>query len=179
MKRLFIPSLVLTCLLLCLALSSGLAEEALDLASLAPVELPASSEAQVAELYCGPTQGFFRHDGLTLDTGKPFVYFGQHDCWAMVAGGTLEDMGPVGWVESAAAIFPEEPQLSFDDALPAMVEEDTFLTDEPFAASPVHLCELARGTQVLLLAQYEGWVYVQADLEDTPIRAFLPLSAVL
>ena len=41
------------------------------------------------------------------------------------------------------------------------------------------LCALARGTQVLLLAQMEGWAYVQTEIEGTPVRAFLPVSAIL
>lgn len=179
MKR----ALILTLTLLFLALPLGAlcedSQDSFEIGALAPVELSAQEEALVADLYCGPTQGFFRHDALSVDTGAPFVYFGQYDCWAMVASGTLEDMGPIGWVESAAFLAPENPQLAFEDALTVMVEDDTFLTDEPLAASPARLCDIARGTQVILLAQYEGWGYVQGEIEGTPVRAFLPLSAIL
>ena len=153
--------------------------EALDIGSLTPAVLPAQQEAGEAALYLGPTQGFLREGDAALDTAAPFVCFGQADCWAMVAQGTLGDMGAVGWIESAAANLPEEPLLGFDDALSTMVEEDTFLTVTPFGESPAALCALARGTQVLLLAQMEGWAYVQTEIEGTPVRAFLPVSAIL
>ena len=48
----------------------------------------------------------------------------------------------------------------------------------PFADAPAGLCAIARGEQVLLLAQYEGWAYVQTEIGETPVRAFLPVSAI-
>ena len=172
-------NVMLAALLLCLLIPCCALGESADVSVLSPVEMAPETDGQVLDLYCGPTQGFYRHAGQTLDTGKPYVLFGQYDCWAMVAQGTPGDMGAVGWIESAAANLPEEPLLGFDDALSAMVEEDTFLTVTPFGESPAALCALARGTQVLLLAQMEGWAYVQTEIEGTPVRAFLPVSAIL
>lgn len=175
--------LILLLMLALLALPmSALAEEAvptLEIGTLEPVELPGETDGLTAALYCGPTQGFFRHDELTLDLSKPFVYFGQFDCWAMVAQGTLDDMGPVGWIEAGAFLAPAEPQLGFTDALSVMVEDDTYLTDDPLSESPVQLCELARGTHVTLLAQYASWGYVQTEIDGVPVRAFLPQSSIL
>ena len=167
-------------LVLMLALALPVCAQELDIGALSPIALPAAyGEATPVELYAGPTMGFYREDGAVIDLGAPFVCFGQYDCWAMVAQGTPEDMGAIGWIESAAANLPEEPQLGFDDALPAMVEEDTFLTVTPFAESPAALSTLERGAQVLLLAQLGDWAYVQAETDGTPVRAFLPVSAVL
>ena len=174
MKKL-IPLLAL---LLLLALPACAQE--LEIGALSPVGMDAAyGETTLIDLYCGPTMGFYRDGDAAIDLGEPFVYFGQYDCWAMVAPGTPEEMGVIGWIESAAATLPEEPQLGFDDALPAMVEEDTFLTVTPFAESPAPLCTLERGAQVLLLAQLGDWAYVQAETDGTPVRAFLPVSAVL
>ena len=174
MKKL-IPLLAL---LLLLALPACAQE--LEIGALSPVGMDAAyGETTLIDLYCGPTMGFYRDGEAVIDLGQPFVFFGQYDCWAMVAQGTPGDMGAVGWIESAAANLPEEPLLGFDDALSAMVEEDTFLTVTPFGESPAALCVLARGTQVLLLAQMEGWAYVQTEIEGTPVRAFLPVSAIL
>lgn len=169
------------CLALTLCLLPGvcLAESAdsLGVYVLEPLACPASDEAETTDLYLGPTQGSYRPDDLTIDLSAPYVYFGQHDCWAMVASGTPEDMGPIGWVEAAAADFPAQPQLSFEDALPVMVEEDATLIASPAAEEP--LCTLARGTQVLLLAQLGDWGYVQAEIDSVPVRALLPLNAIL
>lgn len=165
-------------LLLTLALPACAQE--LDIGALVPIPMEAAyGKATPVDLYCGPTMGFYRDGEAVIDLGEPFVYFGQYDCWAMVAPGTPEAMGAIGWIESAAASLPEEPQLGFDDALPAMVEEDTYLTVTPFAKSPDPLCTLARGAQVLLLAQLGDWAYVQAEIGETPVRAFLPVRAIL
>ena len=89
---------MLAALLLCLLLScAALGESA---GALTPMERSPEADGQVLDLYCGPTQGFYRHGGQTLDTGKPYVLFGQYDCWAMAAQGTAESFGPVGWVEA-------------------------------------------------------------------------------
>ena len=114
MKKL-IPLLAL---LLLLALPACAQE--LEIGALSPVGMDAAyGETTLIDLYCGPTMGFYRDGEAVIDLGQPFVFFGQYDCWAMVAQGTLGDMGAVGWIESAAANLPEEPLLGFDDALSA------------------------------------------------------------
>lgn len=167
-------------LLLCLLCMPALAQEAQLVPPLTPV-VPGEQQAPAqAALYCGPTQGFYRPGEDVLDTGAPFVCFGHYDCWAMVAQGTQDSFGPVGWVEAAAIDgLDSAPLLGFEEALTAMVEEDTFLTDDPLAAEPRRLCSVARGTQVLLLAQMDGWLYVQGEIDGVPVRAFVPAHAVL
>ena len=165
--------------LLLLALPA-LAQEALEIGALAPVVLPAQDASGECALYCGPTQGFYRHGEAVLDTREPFVCFGQYDCWAMVAAGTPEAFGPVGWIEAAAlSSLDGAAALSFEDALPVMIEEDAPLTDNPLSDAPAALATLPRGTQVTLLAGFGDWGYVQTELEGVPVRAFVPLAAIL
>lgn len=165
--------------LLLLALPA-LAQEALEIGALAPVVLPAQDASGECALYCGPTQGFYRHGEAVLDTREPFVCFGQYDCWAMVAAGTPESFGPVGWIEAAAlSSLDGAAELSFEDALPVMIEEDAPLTDDPLSDAPAALATLPRGTQVTLLAGFGDWGYVQTELEGVPVRAFVPLAAIL
>lgn len=169
--------------LLLLTLPFALAHaEGIDVYTLAPVAvMPATKCAeQTAELYCGPTQGSYRPEEQTIDLSLPYVYFGQHDSWAMVAQGSVDAFGPVGWVEAALIDAPYEPQLTFEDGFAAMVEETAALTNDPFghafgAALPL---SLERGAQVSVLAQYEGWLYVQAEIADTPVRAFIPAECI-
>lgn len=165
--------------LLLLALPA-LAQEALEIGALAPVVLPAQDASGECALYCGPTQGFYRHGEAVIDTREPFVCFGQYDCWAMVAAGTPEAFGPVGWIEAAAlSSLDGAAELSFEDALPVMIEEDAPLTDDPLSDAPAALATLPRGTQVTLLAGFGDWGYVQTELEGVPVRAFVPLAAIL
>ena len=172
---------MLAAFLLCLLLPCGVLGESADVNVLAPMAMPPESDGQVLDLYCGPTQGFYRHAGQTLDTGKPYVLFGQYDCWAMAAQGTADSFGPVGWVEAGSIPdIPYEPQLGFEDGFAAMVEEIAPMTDNPLAEDPFDgwTVSLEPGTQIIVLAQYGDWLYVQAELGDTPVRAFIQADTV-
>lgn len=176
-------SLLLFALLLLFPLCS-IAEESisLDVDALIPTACEASVDGGMIALYCGPTQGFYRHEDQALDLGKPYVFFGQFDCWSMVAQGTPDAFGPVGWVESALLeALPEAPELTFEQALSAMVEEDSAITNNPFSLSKENAWSspIARGEQVIILAQYGDWLYIQTDISDMPARVFLPASAIL
>lgn len=159
------------------ALAQG---EPLEIGTLLPTVLPAQQETGVTALYFGPTQGFLREGEAALDTGEPFVCFGQADCWAMVAPGTPEDFGPVGWIESAALDTRDSAaELTFDDALEVMIEDEAPLTADPLHGDTPALATLPRGTRVLLLARYGDWGYVQTELGGVPVRAFVPMAAIL
>ena len=166
--------------LLALVLPALALGEALEIGTLAPAVLPAQRETGEAALYLGPTQGFLRADGAALDTGEPFVCFGQADCWAMVAPGTPEDFGPVGWIEAAALdTLDGTAELPFADALEVMIEDDAPLTADPLHGDTPALATLPRGTRVLLLARHGDWGYVQTELGGVPVRAFVPMAAIL
>lgn len=172
--------IMLAAMLVCLIPCAALCQDA-GLFALEPIEMAIEAEGQVLDLYCGPTQGFYRHDEQTLDTGKPYVLFGQYDCWAMAAQGTANDFGPIGWVEAGSITeIPYDPQLGFEDGFAAMVEETAQLTDNPLGENPFDgwTASLEAGTQITVLAQLGEWIYVQSELEDTPVRAFIKASTV-
>ena len=174
LTRWLLPALVA---LILPALAQG---ESFEIGTLQPAVLPAQQETGEAALYLGPTQGFLREDGAALDTGRPFVCFGQADCWAMVAPGTPEDFGPVGWIESAALdALDGAAELTFADALEVMIEDDAPLTADPLHENIPALAMLPRGTRVLLLARYGDWGYVQTALYGVPVRAFVPMATIL
>lgn len=169
---------LLAALLLCLLMPAALGE---SMDTLVPLAMPAEAEGQVLDLYCGPTQGFYRHAEQTLDTGKDYVLFGQYDCWAMAAQGTEEAFGPIGWVEAGSITdIPYEPQLAFENGFSAMVEEAAPMTDNPLAKNPFDgwTESLAPGTQITVLAQLGGWLYVQSEIGDSPVRAFIQADTV-
>ena len=172
---------LLAALLVCMLLPCCAFGEGADVSALVPMEMAPEAQGQVLELYCGPTQGFYRHAEQTLDTGKPYVLFGQYDCWAMAAQGTTDSFGPVGWVEAGSIPeIPYEPQLGFEDGFAAMVEETALMTDNPLAKDPFDgwTVSLEPGTQVTVLAQLGDWLYVQTELEDAPVRAFIKADTV-
>lgn len=175
-SRFILPVLILFLLLPCCALG-----ESADMSVLAPIAMIPEADGQVLDLYCGPTQGFYRHAGQTLDTGSPYILFGQYDCWAMVAQGTADSFGPIGWVEAGSITdIPYEPQLGFEDGFTATVEENAPMTDNPLAETPFDgwTATLAPGDPVTVLAQMGDWLYVQAELEDAPVRAFVRANTI-
>ncbi|MBE5799877.1 MAG: hypothetical protein E7321_08010 [Clostridiales bacterium] len=173
--------LILAMMLVCLLFPCAALGEAIDAAALCPIEMTPEAEGQILDLYCGPTQGFYCHGEQTLDTGKPYVLFGQYDCWAMAAQGTKDSFGPVGWVEAGFITdIPYEPQLGFEDGFAAMIEETAQMTDNPMADEPFAgwAATLEQGTQVTVLARLGDWLYVQAETEGVPVRAFIPAKAI-
>ena len=178
MKRTLISLLALLLLALFALPAAAETDDDLGVMALVPApHEPASAGSQPVALYCGPTQSAYRHGELTLNPDAPYLYFGQADCWAMVALGTPEAPGPIGWVEAGMLDAPLAPELLFEDAVLVMIEEDTFLTDEPDASEPPALMPIARGTWVTLLARYGVWGYVQLEMQGAFIRAFLPLAS--
>ena len=61
-----------------------------------------------------------------------------------------------------------------------MIEETAPLTDNPLAENPFEgwTAALEAGTQVTVLAQMDDWIYVQAEIEETPVRAFIRANTV-
>jgi len=173
-KLLFLFALLLIFPLLTLAEDAS----SLGVDALSPVACDASADGGTIDLYCGPTQGFYRYGEQMLDLGMPYVFFGQFDCWAMVAQGTPDAFGSVGWVESALLeSLPDTPELAFDNALAAMVEEDASAVCN--LQSGESLSTLTRGTEVILLAQYGDMLYVQTEIDSLPARVFIPASTIL
>ena len=154
--------------------------DSLGVDTLTPIACEAIVDGPMIDLYCGPTQGFYRAGEETLDLAKPYVFFGQFDCWAMVAQGTPNAFGPVGWVESALLdTLPEAPELAFENAVSAMVEEDATATNNPLTADSTAITAFPRGTQITILAQYGDWLYVQTEVGNLPARVFIPAKAIL
>ena len=175
MKR-FFPLLIALLLLAVPTLA-----ETVDIAPLVPVEMAAENDTQTLDLYCGPTQGFYRHNAQTLDVSKPYVVFGQYDCWAMAAQGTKDAFGPVGWVEAGLlADMSYEPQLAFEDGFAAIIEETAAVTDNPLADHPFAgwTVSFAPGAEITVLSAYGDWLYVQGDIDDVPARVFIKADTV-
>lgn len=161
--------------LLCFS-AYALAEDSLFALS-AQAMTPAADFAPVP-LYCGATQGFYQHDNQTIDLTQPFVCLGQDDCWVMVAQGTADAFGPVGWIEGGLFDAANLPELSFEDGFLAMIEEDAAATNDPLNADGAWDVVLPRGTQVTVLAKYDSFLYVQTEIDGIPARVFIPESVI-
>lgn len=176
--RKLLPLFALLLLFPLIAAAQDIAPLGVDM--LAPVACEAQAGGSAIDLYCGPTQGFYRVGEEVLDLAKPYVFFGQFDCWAMVAQGTPDAFGPVGWVESALLdALPDAPELAFREAVSAMIEEDAIATNNPLSADSEAISALPRGAQVIILAQYGDWLYIQTEIDGLPARVFIPAKTIL
>lgn len=171
MKKLFALFFALVLSAVC-----ALADDAVF--ALTPAQMTPVSDFTPVALHCGPTQGFLRHDEQTIDLTMPFVCFGQYDCWAMVAQGTQSDFGPVGWIEGGLFDAQSTPELSFEDGFAAMIEEDAPVTNTPLNADGAWDDILPRGTQVVVLAAFGDFLYVQTEIGGVPARVFIPANAL-
>lgn len=169
--------LLMLLLSLCLFCAGALAQETAA-AALTPTDMPVVESFEPVALYCGPTQSFYLHGAQTIDLTKPFVCFGQYDCWTMVAQGTADTFGPVGWIEGGLFDVQNAPELAFEDGFAAMIEEDAIVTNDPMNPDSAWKITLPRGTQVTVLAEYGDWLYVQTELDGMPARVFVPASAL-
>ena len=149
-----------------------------DIMELSPAAGICVEEAVQLPLYAGPTVQYMQIDGVQLDPSKPYVCFGQSDSWTMAAQGTPDSFGPVGWIETAAVQGIMEPELSFADRLPAMLEEEAALSFVP-DGSPADAClTLARGTSLQILGRIGDALYIETETDGTVVRGFVTESAV-
>lgn len=147
-----------------------------DLDVLVPEAAECAGESYEVPMYAGPTVQYMQLDAV-LDPSESFVCFGQNDCWTMVAQGTPDNFGPVGWVETAAIPAQDCAVLLFENQLAAMVEEDAPLTFVPASDAPSQLT-LHHGDPIQILGRYESFLYIETNKEDLPIRGFVPESTV-
>lgn len=150
--------------------------ESLELPPLVPQAAQTESSSRLLPLQSGPTV-IFLPAGETVDLHSPYVVFGQEDSWTMIAQGSEEAFGPVGYVQTAALNLSDVPPLTLDP-LPAMLEEDAPLTLSPQGAE-APFAQLRRGHALQLLFTWGEFIYVQCDLSSGPARGFIPLHTIL
>ncbi len=161
-----------------LLLSATAAADIPDLYVLTPVPAECTEESYEIPMYAGPTVQFTRIQDTVLNPSIPFVCFGQNDCWTMVAQGTPDTFGPVGWVETSSVPAQTYNELLFEGQLAAMVEEDAPLTFIPETDGTSPFTTLHHGDSIQILARYESFLYIETDNGDLPVRGFVPESAV-
>lgn len=169
---------LLLALTLLLALCAHALAEDVSVQALTPIAIAPVDFDEPVPLYCGITQGSYRHGEESIRLDQPFVCFGQADCWTMVAQGTPSDFGAVGWIEGGLFIAEDLPELTFEESFSAMIEETAALTNAPMRPDQPWEIALARGAVVTVLAGYGDMLYIQTEIEDTPARVFIPSSSI-
>ncbi|MBQ9008685.1 MAG: hypothetical protein IJ088_05065 [Clostridia bacterium] len=161
-----------------LLLTVSAAAQIPDLDVLVPETAECADESCEIPLYAGPTVQFAQIPDAILDPSRPFVCFGQSDSWTMVAEGSPDSFGPVGWVQTASVPAQTCGELLFENQLAAMVEEDAPLTFTPGGDNVPVFVTLHHGDAIRILGRYDSFLYVEAETGDLPVRGFVPESSV-
>ncbi len=172
MKRFFAVFFLLLLFPLCgLCMEWGVSE-------LTPVACEGLDDGEICPLLFGPTFIFYHQEDASFDFTQPFVYFGTIESWSMVASGTPDSFGPVGWVPLFPVDLSPASPYERELALPVYLLQETPCLASPSEDASV-LGMLSPENEYLLLATYQEYGYIEGVLSESPVRAFIPLNAIL
>lgn len=152
-------------------------------------ELPANSELIAEEIkfvgsqkyavYSGPGMDFLRGGSqkATVSTNDWIQVFGEEDGWILVQYAINKDTYRFGYIEAAS--LPKDTTVKALDfsAAEAIAQADAAITDDPLF-SGTELASLSAGTQVTWLASMGSWAYIATEIDDMPVRGFVPADAL-
>lgn len=150
-------------------------------------ELPEDSEL-VAEnikftggkkyaVFTGPGKDYLRgaKKKASVSTNDWIQVFGEDDGWILIQYAVKKDTYRFGYIEAKA--LPKNTKvkaLDFNTSI-AVTVADTEITDDPLH-SKQKLGTVPAGEEVLWFATMDTWAYVETDVDDVPVRGFVPVS---
>ena len=150
-------------------------------------ELPTDSElvaqevkftgGQKYEVYSGPGKDFLRgaNNKAAVSTNDWIQVFGEEDGWILIQYAINKDKYRFGYIETKALPKNTEVKaLDFNTCL-AVTVADTEITDDPLY-SKAALGTIAAEEDVLWLASIGEWAYIESDVDDIPVRGFVPVE---
>lgn len=152
-------------------------------------ELPADSELVAEEIkftggkkysvYSGPGKDFLRggNNKAAVSTNDWIQVFGEEDGWILVQYAINKNTYRFGYIEATA--LPKNTTVKALDfnATEATATVAVNMTDDPLFSNTT-LTSLPAGTQVTWLATMGNWAYIATELNNTPVRGFVPASAL-
>lgn len=130
-------------------------------------------------VYLGPGEAYARSgDGKgQVSTNGWIQVFGEYDGQIMIQYSISADRFRIGWIDASA--LPKGasvPQLAFDN-LTQTIMEDCALTDDPIS-SQTQIGRLKAGTQVISLADFAEFFYIEVELNGETVWGFVPADAI-
>ncbi len=113
-----------------------------------------------------------------ITSGSEIYVAGTEDEWILIIYELNSGVVRVGYVDSRKI----EGQYTSGDALsfsqiPMTLTESTVMTDDPIRQKTT-ISKLKKGTQVTCLAEYRGWIYVEAKVSGKTARGFIEPSSL-
>ncbi len=125
------------------------------------------------DVHSGPGANYLRGAGgrAVVSTNGWIQVFGQKDGWVMIQYAIDDDHYRIGWIRAES--LPEDawvPTLSFQNT-PVDLIARANLTDDPLNSGS-SLGAIPAG-EVTLLAEMDGWAYIEAVVSGQPARGFV------
>lgn len=152
-------------------------------------ELPTDSELVAEDIkftggkkyavYSGPGKDFLRgaNNKASVSTNDWIQVFGEENGWILIQYAINKDTYRFGYIEASA--LPKKTEVKELDlnAAEATVKADVSITDDPlFSAGK--LASLKADTEVIWLASMGSWAYISTEINNTPVRGFVPANAL-
>ena len=131
-------------------------------------------------VYSAPSDRSWRGAGgkAAITSGSEIFVAGKDGDWILILYELGSGVIRVGYIDSAKI----SGQYSSGDALSfagteMTLTENTVMTDDPIRQAGT-IGKLKKGTKVNCLAEYQGWIYVEARISGKTARGFIPPSSL-
>ena len=131
-------------------------------------------------VYSAPSARAFRSakGKAAITSGSEIFVAGTDGNWILIHYELENGLNRVGYInaEKITGSYSAGSVLSFANTQMTLVQGAT-LTDDPVHQQST-IGKLKKGAKVTCLAEYEGWIYVEAKVSGKTARGFLPPSAL-
>ena len=113
-----------------------------------------------------------------ITSGSEIFVAGTEDDWILIIYELDSGVVRVGYIDSRKidGQYTSGDVLSFSQ-IPMTLTESTEMTDDPLRQKTT-IGKLKKGTQVTCLAEYRGWIYVEAKVSGKTARGFIAPSSI-
>lgn len=130
-------------------------------------------------VYSGPGSDYLRgaNNKAAVSTNDWIQVFGEDDGWILIQYAVNKDTYRFGYIDVKA--LPKNTavkDLDFNTCL-AVTIADTGITDDPLHGGKA-LGAVPAGEDVLWFATMDTWAYIETDINNVPVRGFIPASAL-
>ncbi len=129
-------------------------------------------------VYTGPGEQYERvNNKAVVSTNDWIQVFGVEQGYAMIQYAITSGQRRIGYIN--AVFLPDNASVSTLEFsyIPAVITQKTELTDDPLGGR-TSLHTIRDGTEVLLLAVMDDWMYVEWNGGEKPVRGFVPATAI-
>ena len=131
-------------------------------------------------VYSAPSARSWRGAGgkAAITSGSEILVAGTEDGWILVLYELDSGVTRVGYIDSRkiSGQYSSGSPLSFARTRASLAAETT-MTDDPVRQKTA-VGKLKKGTTVTCLAEYRGWIYVEAKVSGKTARGFIPPSSL-